>query len=91
MKSETKFLIETHSEYFVERLRTCVMLNPSLADSIIIYYVEQNKDEKQSKITPIKINSKGQYSNLPDGYLTNFRVKEIDTQMDIMYEKLRKK
>lgn len=89
--SKTKFIIETHSEYFVERIRTCIMTNPALANDVIIYYVEQNKEEKQSKITSIKINSKGQYSYLPEGYLTNLRVKEIDTQMDIMYEKLKKK
>lgn len=88
IKDEKKFLIETHSEYFVERIRTCIMKNPNLANDVIIYYVEQNKEEKQSVITPITINSEGQYSDLPDGYLTNYRLKEIDEQMDLMYKNL---
>lgn len=90
IKNNTKFLIETHSEYFVERTRTCIMRNPELADYIIIYYVEQNKEEKQSKIIPITINSEGQYDYLPEEYLTNMRVKEIDDQLSITFNKLKK-
>jgi len=83
ISSNKKFLIETHSEYFIERIRTCIMKNPALSKNVIIYYVDQNKDKKQSEIIKIKINSKGQYSTLPEGYLTNIRLKEIDAQIDI--------
>ncbi len=86
---ESKFIIETHSEYFIERIRTCIMKNPSLSNDVIIYYVDQNA-EKEEKITPIEINLEGQYSNLPEGYLTNFRMKEIDDQMNIMLKNLEK-
>lgn len=81
--SKKKFLIETHSEYFIERIRTRIMKDPSLAQHIIIYYVDQNKDKKQSEIIKMEINSKGQYSTIPDGYLTNIRLEEIDAQIDI--------
>lgn len=89
LKDKAKFLIETHSEYFIDRIRTCVLENPSLAEHIIIYYVEQDIQEKQSKIIPINFNSKGQYSNTPSGYLTNFRMQEIDTQIDLMLKNLK--
>lgn len=89
LEPNKKFLIETHSEYFIERLRTCIMKNPMLSEKIIIYYVEQNKDNEQSEIINIEINSKGQYSTLPKGYLTNFRLNEIDVQMDLTLSKLK--
>lgn len=85
-----KFLIETHSEYLIERIRTCIMKDPKLANDVVIYYVEQKETKKQSEITKIEINSNGQYSPLPDGYLINFRLKEIDTQMDLMLDNLKK-
>lgn len=90
IERNTKFLIETHSEYFVERIRTCIMKNPNLADHVAIYYVEQNEKEKQSMITPIIIDSGGRYDRLPEGYLTNIRVKEIHDQMEITFNKLEK-
>jgi hypothetical protein len=90
VKSKTKFLIETHSEHFIERIRTHILKNPSIAEDIVIYYVEQNNDKKHSEITKIEINSEGQYSTLPEGYLNNFRSKEIDIQMNLMLEKLEK-
>ena len=60
------------------------MKNPDLSERIIIYYVDQNKDKKQSEIIKMEINSKGQYSTIPDGYLTNIRLEEIDAQIDIL-------
>ncbi len=87
IKSKAKFLIETHSEYFIERIRTHILKNPSLAEDVVIYYVEQNKDKKHSEITRIEIDSNGQYSTLPKGYLINMRLEEIDAQMDLMFGK----
>lgn len=83
ISSNKKFLIETHSEYFIERIRTCIMKNPVLSEKVLIYYIDQNKDKKQSEIIKIEINPKGQYSTLPEGYLTNIRLEEIDAQIDI--------
>ena len=91
-KLKTNFLIETHSEHIIERIRTLIMKNPSLASDVIIYYVEQNKEQKCSEITQIKINDNGQYTEkLPDNYLNNFRLEEIDTQMGIMLKNLKNK
>lgn len=89
-KSKTKFMIETHSEYFVERVRTKIMEDPNLSKYVSIYYVEQSKLRKESVITPIEITQEGQYDYLPEGYLTNMRVKEIDDQMAITFNKLEK-
>ncbi len=91
VKSKTKFLIETHSEHFIERIRPHILKNPRLAEDVVIYYVEQNKDKKHSEVTKIEINSEGQYSTLPEGYLINFRAKEIAVQMDLMFDSLKEK
>lgn len=82
-----QFIIETHSEYFIERIRTCIMKNPLLSNDVIIYYVDHNA---KRKIIPIEINAEGQYSDLPEEYLTNFRMKELDDQMDIMLSNMGK-
>jgi len=71
-----KFLLETHSDYFIERIRYNIMTGDIPTEDVAIYYIEQNKAEKCSTVITIDINSKGQYSNLPDNYITNFRLKE---------------
>ena len=71
-----KFLLETHSDYFIERIRYNIMTGDIHTEDVAIYYIEQNEAEKCSTITTININSNGQYSNLPDDYITNFRLKE---------------
>ena len=71
-----KFLLETHSDYFIERIRYNIMTGDIRTEDVAIYYIEQNEAEKCSTITTININSNGQYSNLPDDYITNFRLKE---------------
>ena len=71
-----KFLLETHSDYFIERIRYNIMTGDIPTEDVAIYYIEQNKAEKCSTIITIDINTKGQYSNLPDNYITNFRLKE---------------
>lgn len=76
VSEKKKFLLETHSDYFIERIRYNIMTGDLPAEDVAIYYIEQNKAEKCSTITTIDINSNGQYSNLPDNYITNFRLKE---------------
>lgn len=74
--ADKKFLLETHSDYFIERIRYNIMKKTIRTEDVAIYYIEQNENEKCSTIETIDINSNGQYSNLPDDYITNFRLKE---------------
>jgi hypothetical protein len=71
-----KFLLETHSDYLLERLRYNILDGNIRTEDVAIYYIEQSKAEKCSTITKIIINSRGQYSNLPDNYTTNFKLEE---------------
>ena len=95
--NERKFLLETHSDYFIERIRYCIMNEDISSDNVAIYYIEQDEDKKCSTYTEIKINSKGQYStsnlpdgNLPDNYVTNFKLEENRKMMKKLLENLSK-
>lgn len=83
-KIESKYIIETHSEYLIERIRTRIMKEPQLAEKVAIYYIEQNEKTASSEKKEIIIDSYGDYSELPPNYLTNISIKEIDKQLDLM-------
>ena len=83
-KIESKYIIETHSEYLIERIRTRIMKEPQLAEKIAIYYIEQNEENASSEKKEIIIDSNGDYSEIPKNYLTNISIREIDEQLDIM-------
>ncbi|MDO9326433.1 MAG: AAA family ATPase [Methanoregula sp.] len=87
LSKKKNFLIETHSSYIIERLRTLIMKNRISPDNVKIYYVEQNEDKESSIIQEIKIDIFGRYSNLPPNYLCHFGVREKDDQMKIFLKK----
>lgn len=99
-----RFLIETHSDYFVERIRMGIMRGKEERMGIIrgkeekkgisnedvaIYYMEQDEKEKSSIVTKIEINEMGQYSKLPKGYLINIRLDEIKVLTNLTLNKLK--
>jgi len=73
---ETKFVLETHSDYFIERIRYAIMNNDIPIENLAIYYIDQDEAKKSSTITKIEINSDGQYLNLPESFITNFKLQE---------------
>jgi predicted ATPase len=76
--SENKrFLIETHSDYLIERLRYYVANKQLRPEDLFIYYVGQNPTSASAEVSRIQISSDGQYLNLPDDYITKFRFIEM--------------
>lgn len=61
-------IIETHSEYFINRLRYRVALSEGneLANDIIMYFVEKANDE--SNYRPVRINPFGVIDEWPEGF-----------------------
>jgi predicted ATPase len=61
-------IVETHSEYFINRLRFQVAMSKSdeLSKDVIIYFVEM--DEGHSKYRPITINKFGVIAKWPIGF-----------------------
>jgi len=64
-KSNSKFLIETHSQNFILRLRRMVAENRFGKNEISIYSVEYNPEENISLLRKINVNDLGEVKNWP--------------------------
>lgn len=74
---ENKFIIETHSDFTINRFRYCLSKNPSRkkSSSQILFF---ERESEGNQITTISINSDGTYGNeLPDSYRDFFIDEEI--------------
>jgi hypothetical protein len=67
-KLKKQCIIETHSEYFINRLRYNVAISDGshLSNDIIMYFVE--KKDGQSNYRPVMINKYGVIDDWPDGF-----------------------
>ena len=86
-----RFLIETHSDYLIERIRYHVAKGDLKSEDVLIYYIEPDPVTKSSRPIEVEINSKGQYHNLPKGYITNFKLTETKNMTDVLLKNLRDK
>ena len=61
-------IVETHSEYFINRLRYNVAVGQGskLAEDVIMYFVE--KKNNQSNYRPVRINKYGVIEDWPEGF-----------------------
>ena len=62
------FIIETHSQDFINKLRLRVIQNPELKDKINIVFVEQN-DQGESHIKQFEIDENGMFPEWPEGFI----------------------
>jgi len=63
-----RVIVETHSQYFVNRLVRRVAENEELADKINILFVRPPKGEKGATIAPLEISEDGDISNWPPDF-----------------------
>lgn len=63
-------IIETHSEYMINRLRYLVAItnDTKIADDTMMYFVERDRFEGYSKYRPVTINKYGVIEDWPDGF-----------------------
>lgn len=63
-----RFLVETHSDYLVDRVRMEVRENEDLtpADVQILYF--QREDDGRVEIYPLELDEQGNIVNAPPGY-----------------------
>lgn len=69
LRTKRQCIVETHSEYLVNRLRRRVAESPwgsHLGDDVLLYFVERKK--AQSYFTPIDINPFGAIPDWPSGF-----------------------
>jgi len=68
VEDDKRFIIETHSQEFINKLRLRVIQNPELKKKINIVFVEQNQGESSS-IKQFEIDEKGMFPEWPDGFI----------------------
>ena len=62
------FLVETHSDFIVDRVRICVADGLIDPEDVSLLYFEPKKSDGNVKIHRIKLNSKGEPVDVPAGY-----------------------
>lgn len=65
---ENRFLIETHSQEFINRLRLRVIENPSIAEDINIVFVNSTEGEG-AHIKQFTIDPNGNFPEWPEGFI----------------------
>lgn len=68
IKDDKQFLIETHSQELINRLRLRVIQNPELKEKINIVFVDSG-DDLGSEIKQFSIDEDGMFPEWPDGFL----------------------
>lgn len=68
VEDDKRFIIETHSQEFINKLRLRVIQNPELKKKINIVFVEQNNGEPSS-IKQFEIDEQGMFPEWPNGFL----------------------
>ena len=71
-ESGRSFVIETHSDHFVDRFRICVMKGTLAPDELSIIYFEPTADGTRSRMHSISVDSQGNFEGAPDGYRAFF-------------------
>ena len=71
-ESGRSFVIETHSDHFIDRFRICVMKGTLAPDELSIVYFEPSADGLQSRMHSISVDSLGNLEGAPDGYRAFF-------------------
>ena len=68
------FVIETHSNYLIDRFRVAVRKGESEPDSQVLFFA---RDNVRNSVSCIEINKNGSYSCQPDGFLDFFMNEEM--------------
>ena len=71
-ESGRSFVIETHSDHFVDRFRICVMKGTLAPDELSIVYFEPTADGEGSRMHSISVDSQGNLEGAPDEYRSFF-------------------
>ena len=76
-----KIILETHSIYILERIRTHLLEGKLKRNDINIYYIEPKENGFGSCIEEILIESDGRLTNIPKSFPSNFIVDESMRQL----------
>ena len=68
MKDGHAFIIETHGDGIIDRVRVCVSHGEIAPEDVVILYFERDKKTGAVKIHPIHVDKMGNLTDAPPGY-----------------------
>lgn len=71
-ESSRSFVIETHSDHFLDRFRICVMKGILAPEELSIVYFQPSEDGARSRLHAISVDAQGNLEGEPDGYRSFF-------------------
>ena len=71
-ESDCGFVIETHSEHFMDRFRICVMEGSLRPEELSIVYFEPTPDGKRSRMHSMAVDAQANLLNVPESYRSFF-------------------
>jgi predicted ATPase len=73
---DKKYVIETHSEYLLNRVRLAIVKGEIEAEDVKIYYVESSLDD--TNLHEITFTNHGQIVNAPEGFFKTYMMDVMD-------------
>ncbi|MGQ0414937.1 DUF3696 domain-containing protein [Bacillus sp. HC-TM] len=83
---ENKFLVETHSEHMIIRLRRYIIEGKIDPKEVAIYYTEKTQDNNYNTIRELKIDEFGNIADWPEGFFEE-DYNEVLKLRDSLYKK----
>jgi len=78
-KKGKKYIIETHSEYIINRLRLLISKGELLEDEIKTYFFSNNG--RETKTYPINLKKDGQIQNAPNDFFDTYEIDIMEIAM----------
>lgn len=67
-ESGVQIIIETHSDHFLNGIRTSVKSKDIEAENVLVYFLSRNQDEHSANIDKVQIDSKGRIDHWPENF-----------------------
>lgn len=80
IKRDKRYVVETHSEYLLNRLRLAIVKGQLSEDDIKVYYMFQENDE--TKLATISFNKSGQIIGAPQDFFDTYMMDVMDIAMN---------
>lgn len=80
-EGDKQYIIETHSEYLINRLRLCIVKGEIQPDDVAVYYFE-NTAEEGSITHKIEFTKHGEILNAPRGFFDTYMIDTMDIALN---------
>jgi predicted ATPase len=80
IKQDKNYVVETHSEYLLNRIRLAIVKGNLKEEDIRVYYLSQERND--SKIHPIRFTRGGQIIGAPKDFFETYMIDVMDIAME---------